>query len=323
MATLPRHIQQQVDAAEALIAQATAPAQIETPSAAEPPQLVPPQQEPPAPVVAETPPSPPAEPQETWEQRYRSLQGVFNKQVPTLQQQTKELSAQLQQAQAALEKLQAQAQAQAPAQEQKPSLDPKDVDAFGTDLVEMVQRVTQSVLGSMATRFDQTVQAFDARLVKVERSLESTTATVARTAEETFFDRLTAAVPDWESVNSSQSFLDWLGEVDPVYGQPRQAALDAAQGSLNPDRAIAVFNAFKATLPKPVVPPKADPLSKQVAPRSSAAAAPVATEKPILTQQQISAFYADVARGRYRGREAEQQQTEQTINLAIAEDRVR
>lgn len=323
MATLPRHIQQQVDAAEALIAQATAPAPIETPSAAEPPQLEPPQQEPPAPVVAETPPSPPAEPQETWEQRYRSLQGVFNKQVPTLQQREKELSAQLQQAQAALEKLQAQAQAQAPAQEQKPSLDPKDVDAFGTDLVEMVQRVTQSVLGSMATRFDQTVKAFDARLVKVERSLESTTATVARTAEETFFDRLTAAVPDWESVNSSQVFLDWLGEVDPVYGQPRQAALDAAQGSLNPDRAIAVFNAFKATLPKPPVVPKADPLSKQVAPRSSAAAAPVATEKPILTQQQISAFYADVARGRYRGREAEQQQTEQTINLAIAEDRVR
>lgn len=317
MAQLPRRIQQQVEAAEALIAQANAPAPSEASAVADQPPQEPQQQEPPAPVVAEAPPQVAPEPEETWEQRYRSLQGRFNSQVPVLQQQTKELSAQLQQVQADLEKQRAQ---QAPA-EQKPSLDPKDIDAFGADLVEMVQRVTQSVLGSMAARIDQTVTAFESRLTQVERSLDSTSKVVSRSAEEAFFDRLATAVPDWENVNASQAFLTWLGEVDPVYGQPRQVALDSAQAALNPDRAVAVFNAFKATLAKPA--PKADPLSKQVSPRSSASSAPTPTEKPVLSEKQVTDFYADVARGRYRGRDAEVAEIEQTINLAIAEGRVR
>lgn len=318
MAKLPTRIQLQLDAADALIAQASAPAP-EVPPAAEQVPAEPPQPEPTAQSVAPEPaPAPAPAPQDPWEQRYRSLQGTFNNEVPRLQQQTKELQAKLQQAQEALEKLN---KPQAP-QEHKPSADPKDVDAFGSDLVEMVQRVTQSVLGSMAARVDQTVTAFDARLTSVERALESTSKVVARSAEETFFDRLTAAVPDWESVNGNAQFLAWLGEVDPVYGQPRQVALDAAQANLNPERAAAVFNAFKTTLPKPAA-AKADPLGKQVTPRSSASSTPSPTEKPILTQEQIAAFYGDVAKGRYRGREAEVARTEETINLAIAENRVR
>lgn len=316
MAKLPQRIQQQVDAAEALIAQANTPAPVETPPVAEPPSQEPTQPEPTAEVVAPEPTPAPAPTPDNWEHRYRTLQGLFNKEVPSLQQQTKTLQEQLQQATAALEKLN-----KPQAQEQKPDADPKDIDAFGADLVEMVQRVTQSVLGSMAARIDQTVTTFESRLTQVERSLDSTSKVVSRSAEEAFFDRLATAVPDWENVNASQAFLTWLGEVDPVYGQPRQVALDSAQAALNPDRAVAVFNAFKATLAKPA--PKADPLSKQVSPRSSASSAPTPTEKPVLSEKQVTDFYADVARGRYRGRDAEVAEIEQTINLAIAEGRVR
>jgi len=314
MAKLPQRIQQQIDAADALLAQANAPAPDGT-SVAEQPAAEPTQQEPTAPVVAPEPAAP-TPPTDNWEQRYRTLQGLFNKEVPGLQQQTKTLQEQLQQAQAALEKLNKQ-----PAPEQKPNADPKDIDAFGADLVEMVQRVTQSVLGSMAAGIDQTVKAFDTRLASVERALDSTSKVVARSAEETFFDRLTNAVPDWEQVNASGPFLAWLGELDPIHGQTRQAALDRAQADLNPDRAVAVFNAFKATLAKPAAKP--DPLGKQVSPRSSASAVPTPVEKPMFTQQQITDFYGDVARGRYRGRDQEVAEIEQTINLAIAENRVR
>jgi hypothetical protein len=45
--------------------------------------------------------------------------------------------------------------------------------------------------------------------------------------------------------------------------------------------------------------------------------------KVLLTEKQITDFYNDVARGRYRGREAEQQRIETEINNAISEGRVR
>ena len=315
MAKLPPRIQQQIDAADALLAQANAPAPEAPP--AEQPAAEPQQPEPPATSEAPEPAAPAPAPQDNWEHRYRTLQGLFNKEVPSLQQQTKTLQQQLQQANATLEKL----NTQQAAPEKKPEADPKDIDAFGVDLVEMVQRVTQQVLGSMATEIDRTVKSFDARLATVERALDDTTKVVARSAEETFFDRLAAAVPDWEQVNVSEQFLKWLSEVDPVYGQPRQTALDNAQASLNPERAVAVFNAFKTTLPKAT--PKPDPLGKQVSPRSTASPAPSPTEKPVLTQQQITDFYADVSRGRYRGRDQEVAEIEQTINLALAENRVR
>ena len=65
-------------------------------------------------------------------------------------------------------------------------------------------------------------------------------------------------------------------------------------------------------------------MDKQVSPKAAASAAPTATDnKPVITQAQIKAFYDDVARGLYRGRQQEAQQIEAKINAAIAEGRVR
>jgi hypothetical protein len=64
-------------------------------------------------------------------------------------------------------------------------------------------------------------------------------------------------------------------------------------------------------------------LAKQVSPKGSATAAPAPTDKPIITQKQVEAFYHDVATGRYRGRDAEVQRLEQMINEAMAENRIR
>ena len=317
MATLPRAVQQQVEAAEALLAANNQP---ETPTPAEPapepaPQIQPPVQE--TAPVAETAPTPAPPTDDAWERRYKTLQGLFNAEVPKLQQQNKDLSAKLQEA---IDRLEKQAQ-QPAATEQRPAVDPKDVENFGSDLVEMVQRQTQHVLGSVAGKLDAVVADFEKRLTQVEQALRGTTQTVAMTAEEVFFNRLATAVPDWEQVNANDAFLAWLADVDPVYGQPRQAALSAAQQSLDVARVAAIFNAFKATLPKPNQAQNA--LAKQVSPKTAAAAQPAPIEKPVVTQAQIQAFYKEVATGKYRGREAEAAQLEAVINDAIADGRVR
>lgn len=317
MADLPKAVQQQVEAAEALLAASNQPqSQDAQTEAATPPTA--PQTEP---TTAKAPE--PAQPQQSqddaWERRYRTLQGLFNSEVPKLQQQNKDLSAKLQDAIARMDKL-AQQPAQAP-QPQSLEADPKDVDDFGSDLVEMVQRQTQRAITSIAAKVDSVVASFEARLKVVEQQLKGTTQTVAYTAEEVFFNKLAAVVPDWEQINSSDAFLQWLADVDPVYGQPRQAALTAAQSNLDVARVAAVFNAFKGAQPK--TSKAQDALAKQVSPKTAASVAPTPTEKTIVTQAQIQAFYKDVATGKYRGRDAEVAQFEAVINEAIAEGRVR
>ena len=290
---LPRSIQAQVEQADATLAAINAPEGDTPPAklAADPPestneQSPQPQETATAPAPA-APPAQPAPQNDVWEQRYKTLQGVFNREVPTLQGQVKDLKAQLEQAVARLNA--ASEKAEKPEQPTKPAADPQDVENFGSDLVEMVQRVAERMFGGTARNFQEQAARFESRLAELEKALQGTSQAVAMTAEQAFFDRLTKLVPNWEEVNANEAFLAWLGEVDPVYGQPRQAALNHAQQTLNSDRAAAVFRAFLGAVPQA---PKASAVDKQVSPKGAATAAPAPAEKPILTQQQVVEFYA-------------------------------
>lgn len=324
---LPAAIQAQVEQADALLAAMNAPPEAGQPQQAQAQEVDlgqlaqtanaanAPQAEP----QATTVPLKPA-PEETWESRYKSLHGIFNREVPALHQQVKELTKRLEQA----EKARAE-EAAKPVEQvaHKPEADPRDVENFGTDLVEMVHRTAERVFGGVAQKVDAELAKLVARLTTLEQLMEGTTQTVAATAEDKFFDKLAAKVPDWEQVNVSDAFIAWLQEVDPVYGVPRQAALTNAREQLDAQRAANVFLAFKASA-SPTPPDVANPVDKQVSPKTGAASpAPTQPTKPIVTQKQISDFYNDVARRRYVGREAEASAIEQMINLAIAEGRVR
>lgn len=326
MASLPRAVQKQVEAAEALLGEMNKPAVpdasleeaanqadvavLEAPAPTEP-QVAPQVQ---APAPAPTPP------QEDWEHKFKVLQGMFNAEMPRLQKANKELNEQLRESLARLESLE-KAKTQAPAPKEPESLsDPRDAETFGADLVEMVTRIVTRAVGGVAGRVEGTVASYEGRLKQLEQALTGTTQTVAATAEEQFFDRLAKMVPDWEQVNADPQFLAWLSDVDPVYGQARQSALTAAQQALDAKRAAAIFNAFKPSAPAAPAAPSVD---SQVSPRARSAAAPAPQEKPMFTQMQIAKFYRDVQAGAYRGQEAEMQKLEAVINLAIAEGRVR
>jgi len=316
--SLPPAIQAQVEAAEAVIAEMNKQAESQQTNAEAAPPDQPQMKEVEQPQAAA--PAPTQQQVDPWEHKYRTLQGRYNSDVPRLQAQVNELKAQLEQALAKLNEVSKQ-QVEKEPKERKLVADPQDVEAFGQDLVEMVQRVAERLFGNAAIEVQRTFAQFEQRLSKLEDALRGTTQTVAMTAEQAFFDRLTKLVPNWEEINSNQAFLDWLAEIDPVYGQPRQAALNVAQQTLNADRAANVFKAFLATLPQT---PRSNPVEKQVSPKSVASSAPNEMDnKPIFTQAQIKAFYDDVARGLYRGRAQEMQQIEAKINAAIAEGRVR
>lgn len=319
MSKLPKRIQEQLDQANALMSAATQAQADPQPAAqvVEPAPVAPVVAEPVAQAPAPAPEVRPADPEEKWEARYKTLQGMHNKnmedmkaRVRAVEQQNEQLAAQL------------TAQKNAPVPSANP--DPKYAEVFGQDLVEMVQRVAEQMLGTAAKQIDD-------RMSAIEQKLTGTTKAVVQTAEEMFLTRLKEQVPDYVEVNANPDFLGWLAEIDDVYGVPRQDALTRAADALDAERVAKVFKAFKA-LRTPAPQPSTEPaapvrnvqseLERQVAP-STVASNPVPTAQPVRFRvADVTAFYENLRLGKYRGRDQEAAAIEAQINLALAEGRI-
>lgn len=309
---IPTQVQAAEDAANAMLSAANAPAPAEEDVQPEPGQV-----EAPKPQEEYQAPAPQPQTSDQAEARFRTLQGILNKEVNSLQGQVKTLSGQLESVLGKLD--QQQRQLPAPQPSTPVAAEPKDIEDFGSDLVNMVNRVATAQVARLTQALDGKLAVFSQQMATLHEQLSGTTKHVAVNAEQMFTERLGKLVPDWEDINKDQRFLAWLAEVDPVYGVPRQTALTNAANNLSADRVAAVFNAF--TGPRHAA-PKTDPLDKQVSPKGSAAPAPTTQQARTYKSSDVTKFYDDVRRGTYRGREAEAARFEAEINNALAEGRI-
>lgn len=334
MSDLPTPIRRQVEAVEALYQQPTsedaqpatqegdgAPAAELAPQvqAAAPEETAAPEPAAPEAAEPEAPAAPPKDSEATWEQRYRTLQGLNNRNAADFKQRLGDKDREIADLKRQVEKLSA-APAPQPA-------DPKDVETFGEDLVGMVQRTIENAMG-------RALAQYDGRFQQLEQRLDGTAHAATRTAEELFLERLAEQVPDYAQVNVDDGFLAWLAEDDGVYGVPRQEALDRAAAAMDVDRVARVFKAYKATrmpaAPTPDQAAPADPraqakaqLEKQVAPRATAPSPTTAQPaKRVYSAAEVTAFYDSARRGHYRGRDEDFAREEAAINLALAEGRI-
>lgn len=310
---LPTPVQRQLDAAaaaEQALQQAQAPEPTQPAAESQEAQAQPPQ--PPAPAPA---PAPAPEPVVDYEQRFKTVQGMLNaerRQSQAALQQAQEREAAIQRQLAELREKVEAAQAQ-----QKPATDTQDHKDFGEDLVEMVRRQTALML----QQFQGVATKLEGRVAALEQNLGGVSQRTTMTLEQQFYATLDGLVPDWKTVNDDERWLAWLAELDPIYGAPRQAALDNAFHAFDAKRVANVFAAFKATLPKSTPAPS---LESQVAPSTAPTGAPAPQPaKQIVSVKEIEAFYRDIAQGKYRDRQAEQGRKEQFYNLATAEGRLK
>lgn len=310
---LPKAIQRQVDEAAAAEAALTQQAQQAEAVVTDPSQLPPAQELPQEPPT----PAPPPAPAEDWQQKYKSLQGMFAQKTGELQTQNRQYESQLSQMQKQIDTLM-QTRKEEP--REKPAADPKDVENFGADLIEMVQRYAEQMYKGMSDQFGSKASELDGRLAALEQQVTGVSNRTNTTLEQQFYATLNTLVPDWEQVNQDSRWLSWLGETDPVYGAARQAALDHAHQQMDVQRVAAVFKAFKTAHPVKT----RSSLENQVAPNSAAASVPAGpVAKPILASKFVEKFYNDLAKGRYANSEAEAVRLEAEINLAAAEGRIR
>ena len=316
---LPRVIQDQIDQADALVAQMNGQTAPNTETDPKPDPDPAPNPEPQTqPISQETDPKPAPVPEETWERKYLTLKGMYDAEVPRLHSQMREMNQQIQTliAEAATAKAQ-QKQETVPA---KTLITEQDKEAFGSDLLDLIDRATEQKL---AGNRDLEAQ-LRAEINELKGKLGNVTERQVVSDKDRYEAALSAQVPDWEAMNIDQGFLAWLAEVDPVYGMPRQYALTNAYESLDANRTATIFKQYKATLaPAPRQQANRE-LQRQVAPtRSHTSPAPTTStaDKRTYSTADIDAFYSEWRRGMID--EAEAVQIERDIHAAIVEGRIR
>jgi hypothetical protein len=316
---LPRVIQEQVEQADAFVAQMTGQTdQTETAPRTDIEQQPDPDT-PTQPVSQENEPKPAPVPEETWERKYLTLKGMYDAEVPRLHSQMREMNQQVQ----SLIAEAATAKAQQPRQEPitaKPLITEQDKEAFGSDLLDLIDRATEQKL---AGNRDLETQ-LRAEINELKSKLGNVTERQGVSDKDRYEAALGAQVPDWEAMNIDQGFLAWLAEVDPVYGMPRQYALTNAYESLDANRTATIFKQYKATIAPTPRPQANRELQRQVAPtRSHTSPAPTTStaDKRVYTTSDIDSFYAEWRRGMID--EAEAVQIERDIHAAINEGRIR
>jgi len=145
--------------------------------------------------------------------------------------------------------------------------------------------------------------------------------------------------PHWRLLNNDPEFLAWLNQIDPFSGQLRMNLIREAYDQGDVGRVGQFFRSYLTghTAPSGAVVTAHTPANGQVngagrvnlthlvAPGRSSVSGNnggAQPEKRIWSRTEIGAFYSDVRRGVYRGREADKLALEQDITAAAREGRV-
>ena len=321
-ATLPESVRRQVEEAEALEKQLYGEPTPEgnTEPSPEPDPVPEPVPEPaPTPeTTAVTQPEGFADEEESFRRRYEVLQGKYSAEVPRLHAQLREANERMNSMQAEFSAIKEQL-AQKPVTQDRPD---NDAETFGEDLVDAIdrraERKAQSLVAAELKPLQDYVRKLEAQLGSVNDSVQSS-------AQDVFLNKLAVQVPDYEATNVDQGFLAWLGESDPVYGVPRQAALDDAVRNLDVSRTASIFQAYNLLTRKQVATHKQQEtrkeLERQVAPKTNTPASQVPQSERIWTLGEWEA--AQDPRNIYKMGRAESDALAAEAERALVEGRVR
>jgi len=267
-------------------------------------------------------------PEETIVQKYKTLQGMYNAEVPRLHQQNREMSSRVQQMEQLLASLSAQQTSAQSQQIVEKIVTDKDVEEYGESL-DVMRKVSREELIPMEQRFTQMEQMFRQMQTNVVPQVQAVAQRQQVSAEQGFWAELTSVVPNFRQINDNDAFQSWLLSADPLTGITRQTYLDDAQRSLDAKRVANFFRAWlestgQAAVAQSTGRAQNSELEKQVTPgRSRNTGTPATTNQgKMYSPQDIQKFFNDVRTGKYKGREPERDRIERDIFAAQRENRI-
>ena len=262
-----------------------------------------------------------------YEQKWRSLDGI----VSQRDRRIAELEAQLDVA------TQSQQERASRLESAPEGLSAQDVENYGQEMVDFAQRAARD-----AVRGE--IDALRSENAQLKQQLAGQAATTQASAHEVFLSNMDAQFPQWRSMNENPAFLAGLEGPDLLRGQQRRALLNDAVGQRNTVRTIALFKSYLSEKeavngmvnPQPASPTPSDappeparpgrvPLEQMAAPGVGSGSGTDGNSDggvQTVTQDEITRFYDDVRKGRYKMYPDRYAAMEQKIQAAIRAGKV-
>ena len=256
---------------------------------------------------------------ESFKQKYATLRGKYDAEVPRLHQQVKELTDQM-------NAIRHEAEAAKKAEAEKPKekvsyVTDADREEYGDDLIDFQRRVAKEVSQDYEERFEQ-----QSRVIQDLQSKISNTDN--QVGEVGFTQKLNALVPGFDQLDNDERWVAWLNEIDPMTRGPRR---DQAQAAFNSGDAEAVahyVSLFRGSV-EPVANGKSDrqtELEKQVTPSRSAstvASKSSNNSSKIYSEKELDRGWTKIRDLNSQGKYDDAEKLEAELTVAYMEGRVK
>lgn len=219
-----------------------------------------------------------------WKQRFKVTEGVLHKAREDHRSQVQDLRQQLSDLQEQVRTLQA-GKTEPEALDLTAYFTSEQIEEYGEAQCRVMAEAAQKAARTQA----QAIIEAEVKPLKERQASEQQDLAADRKAA--FQDKLAALVPDYQEIDVSQGWLDWLAQEDPSSGFTRQSILDRHVSALDASRVGKLFKAYLASV-KP-----ADVPQPPIAPQGSGAigaAGEVPQNSPTggyPTQREIKDFY--------------------------------
>jgi len=264
------------------------------------------------------------------EQKYKTLQGMYNAEIPRLHAGKRELADRVSQLEQLLSTA-ANKPEPIPVKLEEPQvlITEQDMEDYG-DSIDVMRRVSKEESNASNSRIAQlegVIQKLQSNFDGVAPRVEQLAQQQNQSTEHSFWSQLESNVPNWRDINVDPDFQNWLLSIDPLTGISRQTYLEDAQNNFDVQRVANFFSAWGENNGKPrAQQEKANSqsqLEKQVAPgKGKSTGIPTSTSDQIYAPSDISQFYNDVKQGKYKGQDKERARIERDIFAAQRDGRI-
>jgi len=262
---------------------------------------------------------------ESFEQKYKTLQGMYNAEVPQLKADNQNLTNRLNQMEQLITSMDA-AKSAPPAEPVKPPslVTQADIDEYG-ESIDVMRKVSKEESAAAQNRIAELENKLQELQSNVLPRVEQAAQNAKSSQEQIFWSELNKSVPNWKDINNNQDFQTWLLQTDPLTGISRQSYLDDAQRQFDATRVSNFFTTWESLngSPNAQSAKPASELDKQIAPkRGRNTGTPESSSGQTYSPADITKFFKDVQLGKYKGREKERDRIERDIFAAQKQGRI-